>query len=114
MATTIRADDTRWGSDYRTISSLVSLFPEVLKVLEYVEKEGKNNFSWNQTHGVTLYFETFDFVFYLHFMLRILELTNNCLKLLKKKDQNIIEAVSLIEITKKKLQTFRDDGLKVF
>ncbi|KAI3690317.1 hypothetical protein L2E82_48297 [Cichorium intybus] len=108
----IRAGDTRWGSHYKTISSLVSLFPEVLKVLEYVEKEGKNNFSRNQAHGVTLYFETFDFVFYLHFMLRILELTNMLSQALQKKDQGIIEAVSLIQITKKKLQSFRDDGFE--
>lgn len=60
----IRAGDTRRGSHYRTMSSLVSLLPKVLKVLEYVESKGKNGFSRSQAHGVTLYFETFNFVFY--------------------------------------------------
>ncbi|KAI3516753.1 hypothetical protein L1887_15762 [Cichorium endivia] len=108
----IRAGDTRWGSHYKTMSSLVSLFPEVLNVLEYVAKEGKNGVSRNQAHGVTLYFETFDFVFYLHLMLRILEVTNMLSQALQRKDQDIVEAVSLVEMTKKKLQRIRDDGFE--
>ena len=94
------------------MSSLVSLFPEVLKVLAYVEKDGKNGFSRNQAHGVTLYFETFDFVFYLHFMLHILGITNKLSQALQRKNQDIIEAVSLLEITIKKLQKFKDDGFE--
>jgi hypothetical protein len=36
-----RAGDTRWGSHYRTLSSIVNLFPSIVSVLKYVEKEGK-------------------------------------------------------------------------
>ena len=36
-----RAGDTRWGSHYRTLSSIVKLFPAVVSVLKYVQKEGK-------------------------------------------------------------------------
>nr|XP_020180997.1 uncharacterized protein LOC109766638 [Aegilops tauschii subsp. strangulata] len=38
-----RAGDTRWGSPYRTLSSLLKLFPSVMSVLKYVEKEGKSD-----------------------------------------------------------------------
>lgn len=93
---------------------MVSLFVEVLKVLEYVEKKGKNRFSQSQAHGVTTYFETINFVFYLHLMLHILELTNLLSQALQRKDQDIVEAVALVEITKKKLQKFRDEVLNIF
>ncbi|XP_039002711.1 zinc finger MYM-type protein 1-like [Hibiscus syriacus] len=36
----IRAGDTRWGSHYKTIISLMNLFPEVIEVLKYVEEDG--------------------------------------------------------------------------
>ena len=36
-----RAGDTRWGSHYRTLSSIVKLFPAIVSVLKYVQKEGK-------------------------------------------------------------------------
>ena len=81
----IRAGDTRWNSHYRTMSSLVSLFPDVLKVLAFVKNQGKNGFSRNQANGVTLYFKTFDFVFYLHLMLRILDITNLLSQALQRK-----------------------------
>ena len=38
-----RAGDTRWSSHYRTLKSLSNLFPEVIEVLQYVEKEGPND-----------------------------------------------------------------------
>lgn len=45
-------------------------------------------------------------------MLHILELTNLLSQALQKKDQDIVEAVSLVQITKKKLQKFRDEGFE--
>ncbi|XP_057756062.1 uncharacterized protein LOC130975262 [Arachis stenosperma] len=38
-----RAGDTRWGSHYGTILRLISLFPSVVNVLEYVEEDGNNS-----------------------------------------------------------------------
>ncbi|XP_025692021.1 uncharacterized protein [Arachis hypogaea] len=37
-----RAGDTRWGSHYGTILRLISLFPSVVNVLEYVEEDENN------------------------------------------------------------------------
>ena len=66
-----RAGDTRWGSHFRTLSSLINLFPVLIDVLKYVEKEGKKE-KKTQARGLISYFGTFDFVFYLHMMLHIL------------------------------------------
>uniref|UniRef100_A0A0A9GZJ4 HAT C-terminal dimerisation domain-containing protein n=1 Tax=Arundo donax TaxID=35708 RepID=A0A0A9GZJ4_ARUDO len=38
-----RPGDTRWSSHYKTLKSLVDLFPIVIKVLEYVEKEDRDD-----------------------------------------------------------------------
>jgi len=35
-----RAGDTRWSSHYKTLLRISSLFPDVIEVLKYVEKEG--------------------------------------------------------------------------
>ncbi|KAJ9545408.1 hypothetical protein OSB04_025115 [Centaurea solstitialis] len=106
----IRAGDTRWGSHYKTIISLMNLFPEVVEVLKYVEEDGSTLSNRNQAYGILSYFKTFDFVFYLHLMLEILGLTNTLSRHLQRKDQDILEAASLVRGTKKSLQTLRNDG----
>ncbi|XP_071705044.1 uncharacterized protein [Rutidosis leptorrhynchoides] len=106
----IRAGDTRWGSHHKTMLGLISLFPEVVQVLEYVKKDGDNPLSRRQASGILSYFNTFDFVFYLHLMLRILGLTNALSQSLQRKDQNIVEAVTLVHGTKRSLQKFREKG----
>ncbi|XP_024989312.1 uncharacterized protein LOC112523872 [Cynara cardunculus var. scolymus] len=47
----IRAGDTQWGSHYKTILSLIALFPNVVEVLWYVEDDGDNGFSRTQATG---------------------------------------------------------------
>ena len=67
-----RAGDTRWGSHYKTLKSLCNLFPEVIDVLQYVEKEGPNDAKRRQARGLIDYLKDFDFIFHLHLMLLIL------------------------------------------
>ncbi|KAI3496070.1 hypothetical protein L1887_38420 [Cichorium endivia] len=106
----IRAGDTRWGSHYKTIISLMNLFFEVVEVLKYVEIDGSTLSNRNQAKGILAYFKTLDFVFYLHLMLEILGLTETLSKHLQKKDQDILEAASLVKGTKEALLALRNDG----
>ncbi|KAI3746066.1 hypothetical protein L6452_08485 [Arctium lappa] len=106
----IRAGDTRWNSHLKTITSLISLFPEVKMVLEYVEDDGDNGASRLQASGLLSYFKTFEFVFYMHLVLTILGLTNSLSQALQRKDQDILEAVDLIRTTKAQLQMLRENG----
>ncbi|XP_024961539.1 uncharacterized protein LOC112501970 [Cynara cardunculus var. scolymus] len=106
----IRAGDTRWGSHYKTILSLIAMFPNVVEVLRYVEEDGDNGFSRIQATGILAYLKTFDFVIYLHLMFHILEVTDLLSQTLQKKDQYILEAVSLIRGTKQLLQQFGETG----
>ncbi|KAL6582954.1 hypothetical protein OROMI_005032 [Orobanche minor] len=105
-----RAGDTRWSSHYKTLLRLVDLFPIVVEVLEYVEEDGDNAFSQRQANGLQIYFKSFDFVFFLHLMLHILGVTNLLSQALQRKDQDILNAMSLVKSTKRQLQKFRVDG----
>ncbi|KAI3697822.1 hypothetical protein L6452_30919 [Arctium lappa] len=105
-----RPGDTRWGSHYKTLKRLVDLFPSVIEVLQYVEEVCENPCSQRQANGLQIYFQSFDSVFYLHLMLHILGVTESLSQALQKKDQDILNAVSLVKSTKRQLQQFRLDG----
>ncbi|KAJ9560721.1 hypothetical protein OSB04_005881 [Centaurea solstitialis] len=105
-----RAGDTRWGSHYKTLLRLVDLFPCVMEVLQYIEDDCENSTSVCQARGLQIYLTSFDFVFYLHLMLRILGVTNSLSQALQKRDQDILNAMSLVQSTKEELQEFRVDG----
>ncbi|KAL1225040.1 hypothetical protein V5N11_002819 [Cardamine amara subsp. amara] len=109
-----RPGSTRWGSHYKTLLRLVELFSSVIKVLEYVQDEGLDNTHRSQANGLLKYIHTFDFVFYLHLMLVILGLTENLSMALQRKDQDILNVVSLVKSTKRQLQKLRDDGWDSF
>uniref|UniRef100_A0A0D3BRS1 Uncharacterized protein n=1 Tax=Brassica oleracea var. oleracea TaxID=109376 RepID=A0A0D3BRS1_BRAOL len=86
-------------------------FPKTLfQVLEYVEIDGSDGIKRRQANGLLKYFHTFDFVFYLQLMLLLLGITNNLSKALQRKDQDILNAMSLVKSTKQQLYKIRDDG----
>ncbi|XP_019087367.1 PREDICTED: zinc finger MYM-type protein 1-like [Camelina sativa] len=105
-----RPGNTRWDSHYTTLLRLVDLFSIIIKVLEYIEKDGSDSTKRRQANGLLKYFNTFDFVFYLQLMLLILGLTNSLSVALQRKDQDILNAMSLVKSTKQQLCKLRDDG----
>ncbi|XP_052622278.1 uncharacterized protein LOC111898095 [Lactuca sativa] len=106
----IRAGDIIWGSHFKTITSLMNLFAEVRHVLTYVKEKGSSLSNQNQAFGILKYFKTLDFMFYLHLMYEILHLMNVFSKNLQKKDQDILEAASLVRGTMDALKSLRDTG----
>lgn len=105
--TLARAGDTRWGSHHTTITRLIQMFPEVIKVLHYVEEEGDTISNRGTATGLIKYFKTLDSVFLLYLLLYILGLTNTLSRHLQNSDQTILEAVSLVKGTKRALQEYR-------
>ncbi|XP_023767029.1 uncharacterized protein LOC111915619 [Lactuca sativa] len=105
-----RAGDARWNSHYKTLSRLVGLFSSIFGVLEYIEDEGLNSFSQRQASGLRIYLRSFDFVFYLQLMLKILGITNILSQALQRKDQDIVNAISLVKSTTTTLKKMRNDG----
>ena len=105
-----RPANTRWGSHHKTLLRLEELFSTIIKVLEYIQDEGIEDVKKHQAYGLLRYFHTFDCVFYLHLMLLILGFTANLSLALQQKHQVILNAMSLVESTKRELQKLRDDG----
>ena len=88
-----RPGHTHWNSHYKSLKSLVDMFPAIVKVLEIVEKDKKDWKIRDQASNLLQYFQSFDFVFYLHLMLAILGITNSLSLALQRKDQDIVNAI---------------------
>ncbi|XP_020987494.1 uncharacterized protein LOC107465075 [Arachis duranensis] len=81
-----RTGDTRWSSHYGTILSLISIFSSVVEVLEVIEEDGNN------------------------LEQRAEAFTNELSQALRRSDQDIINAMTLVKVSKQRLQSIRDDG----
>ena len=86
------------------------MFPTVVKVLEYVEEEDRDDTNRRQACGLLVYFQSFDFVFYLQLMSTILIITNTLSLALQWKNQDIVNAINCVNSTKASLNDLRRDG----
>ncbi|XP_025677429.1 uncharacterized protein [Arachis hypogaea] len=105
-----RADDTRWGSHYSIILSLISIFSSVVEVLEVIEEDGNNPEQRVEACQLLNHIQSFEFVFNLHLMKSILGVTNESSQSLQRSDQDIINATTLVKVSKQQLQSIRDDS----
>ncbi|XP_070662413.1 uncharacterized protein [Malus domestica] len=104
----MRPCDTRWNSHYGTIVSIIVMFEAVVEVLEWIKDDTKQD-NFGEVSKLFHDIQTFDFVFHLFFMRLILGITNELSQALQKKDQDIVNAMALVEVCKQRLQSLRDD-----
>ncbi|XP_019252790.1 PREDICTED: uncharacterized protein LOC109231593 [Nicotiana attenuata] len=104
-----RPGDTRWGSHCKTLDNFVILFSSIVHVLGVIECEGDVN-DRLQAEAFSSKIKAFEFVFLLHLMLKVLIMSNELSKALQKKDQDIVNAMVFLDITKERLQEMRDKG----
>ncbi|XP_010678274.2 uncharacterized protein LOC104893834 [Beta vulgaris subsp. vulgaris] len=78
-----RPGDTRWGSHYRSLLNLVEMYPDLIEVLDFIY----NDASFSDILGIT----------------------NELSLALQREDQDIVNAMHLVETSKKRLQLLRDD-----
>ncbi|XP_022007473.1 uncharacterized protein LOC110906679 [Helianthus annuus] len=100
-----RPGDTRWSSHEKTLLHLLTLYPCVIEVLEYIETS-----AWEPIHKTQANGKSFKFVFYLHLMKHILGVANLLCVALQRKNQDILNAVELVRSTKEELQRYRLEG----
>ncbi|XP_070029370.1 uncharacterized protein [Nicotiana sylvestris] len=105
-----RPGDTRWGSHFKTLDNFIVIFSSIIRVLEVIEHEGSTSNERNQAKYLLSEIITFKFVFMLHLMLKVLAMSNELNKILQKRDQDIVNAVEFLKITKKRLQDMRETG----
>ncbi|XP_016496605.2 uncharacterized protein LOC107815518 [Nicotiana tabacum] len=102
--------DTRWGSHFKTLDNFIVIFSSIIRVLEVIEHGGSTSNERNQAKYLLSEIITFKFVFMLHLMLKVLAMSNELNKILQKRDQDIVNAVEFLNITKKRLQDMRKTG----
>ncbi|KAL6505301.1 hypothetical protein OROGR_025118 [Orobanche gracilis] len=105
----VRAGDTRWGSHFRTLTSMMILYTPVLGVLEKVGDDSSFDM-----HGEAVFLldllQSFDFIFLLYLMVEVLEISHDLTVALQRCDQDLLNALKLVNIAKQRLQEMRDDG----
>jgi len=104
-----RPGDTRWGSHYRTVMHIMFLYPSIKKVLFRTGNESKGAEA-NGAQTMLTVFKSFEFVFLLHLMNEIFRYTNDLCNALQKREQDIVNAMDLLEFTKVELDVLRQDS----
>ncbi|XP_058733557.1 uncharacterized protein LOC131605187 [Vicia villosa] len=105
-----RPADTRWSSHYATLVNLILMYSSVTSVLETLRDDVSAKDARGEANGLLLLMDNFNFALTLHLMKNVLGTSNELSQALQKKDQGIISAMNLVNITKKRLQNLRDDG----
>ncbi|XP_048502699.2 uncharacterized protein LOC104897348 [Beta vulgaris subsp. vulgaris] len=99
--------DTRWGSHFKTILNVLDIYPSILGSLEIEISDALDS---NKAQTITNLLMSFDFVFVAHLMVGIFGVTNNLNVALQKRDQDIVNAMRMVSVTKINLQEMRDEG----
>ena len=63
-----RAGDTRWGSHYGTLVSLITMFSSTIQVLETIVDDGSTFEQRCATNNLLILIQSFEFLFTLHLM----------------------------------------------
>ncbi|XP_022893953.1 zinc finger MYM-type protein 1-like [Olea europaea var. sylvestris] len=106
-----RSSDTRWSSHYNSLVSLLAMFSSVVDVLAIIIED--ESCSCDQRSDATNLLELiqrFDFAFNLQLMRSVLGISNELSKALQRKDQDIVNAMQLVRLCKRRLQIMRDEG----
>jgi hypothetical protein len=88
-----RPGETRWGSHYKTVCSIISMYPTIHDVLIALGADMSHKGDWTKIHFVLGAFESFEFVFFAQLMFVILGYTNELSECLQRREQDIINAI---------------------
>ena len=105
-----KAGETIWSSHYGTLLSIFSLYSSMIDVLEIIEEDGKSLEKKGEAVLLLKYMQSFEFVFILHLMKKALGITHELSQALQRSDQDIVNAIKLVKMSKLKLQAIRDNG----
>ncbi|PNX79290.1 repressor of the inhibitor of the protein kinase-like protein [Trifolium pratense] len=110
IGTLNRPGDTRWGSHFRSICSVINMYEATCHVLKKLQKESKSWTTSGDADSSYNYLKEFDFVLILFMMKAIMGITDVLCQALQKQDQDVVNAMDLVRSTKLVIQDLRDDG----
>ncbi|KAK4283433.1 hypothetical protein QN277_000383 [Acacia crassicarpa] len=105
-----RPGDTRWGSHFGTVTSVISLFSPIISLMKIIKNEPKNDAARTDAGCILYAMKDFEFAFLLHLMKLILGISYECSRALQRKDQDLLNAIGLVKVVKSHLQEVRDNG----
>jgi len=86
------------------------MFSTIHDVLADLGDDTSYKDDWIRIHYVLVAFETFEFVFFAHLMVVILGYTNKLSECLQRREQDILNAISLVNGAKDLIQQLRSNG----
>ncbi|KAG4148117.1 hypothetical protein ERO13_D05G266650v2, partial [Gossypium hirsutum] len=95
--TFIHPGNTRSGSHYGTLLNIIIVFTSIVDLLEIIIDDGLTS---DQKVEVNTLLD----------LIHVLGITNDLSEALQRKDQDIVNAILLVRISKEWLQKFREDG----
>ncbi|KAH0665562.1 hypothetical protein KY285_026768 [Solanum tuberosum] len=107
-----RPGDTRWGSHFKTLENFMIIFSSIANVLKDMKENSPHDLDKLAAGNLLDKIQEFEFIFVLHLMFKMLLLTNELNQALQKKDQDIVNAMGLLNLSKRRLQTMRESGLE--
>ena len=89
------------------------MYGATIKVLENMVEEGTSNLMRGEAGGSLIAMRSFEFVFMLYLMHKIMGITDLLCRALQQKYLDILNAMDLVSTTKELLQTLRVDGFDI-
>ena len=86
------------------------MYGATIIVLESMVQEGSSNSIHGETGGCLIVMKSFEFIFILYLMHKIMGITDLLCRALQQKSLYILNAMDLVSTTKALLQTLRDAG----
>ncbi|XP_059456615.1 uncharacterized protein LOC132186648 [Corylus avellana] len=110
IGTLKRAGDSRWGSHFNSICSIIRMFDATCTMLEDVQREGGTYSQRGDAKAAYKMLTSFEFIFILHLMKELMGITDVLCQVLQQKSLDILNAIHSVSIAKKLIQKLRDDG----
>ena len=110
IGTLKQAGDSRWGSHFNSICSLMRMFGPTCLVLENIKEDGFTYLQRGDANVAHKMINSFEFIFSLHLMKEIMGITDVLCQALQQKSQDISNAQNLVSATKALIQNLRVDG----
>ncbi|XP_021828837.1 uncharacterized protein LOC110769211 isoform X2 [Prunus avium] len=98
------------SSKFKTLISLFTMFSSVIDVLEVLAEFGLDSEQKSKARVLLGPLQSFGFIFSLHMMINILQITDGLSQALQKNDQDIVNAMNLVRVCKEQLQVMKESG----
>ena len=81
------------------------MYPSIHEVLVTLGDDTLHRADWTKIHFMVGAFESFEFIFVAHLMYVILGYTNELSECLQRREQDILNAISLVNVAKRRLKS---------